>query len=121
MGSTKWVLAAWALGIGLALNAPSLAAAGCCLTGGTTYTDYVGYAVFPTGNSNCTWHFDHCTISVYSYEYCEQGPDEVLSFRVHPGASCSFYSILCLNTMASCGYVPTSTGQAYECTRTCSP
>jgi hypothetical protein len=94
------------------------AEAGCCLSGSTQLTDYVGYVTMDTGNSTCLWHFDHCNVSVYHYSYCEGGPDEVVSFRVHPGAGCSFYNIMCLQTIA-CGYVPTSQGDAFECTRTC--
>jgi hypothetical protein len=94
------------------------AMAGCCLDSSRTFTDYSGTIIFDTGPSQCAWHFSHCDITQYGYVPCEEGPSVVVSFRVHPGAECEFYSMFCLTTN-NCGYVMTSQGLAFECTTTC--
>jgi hypothetical protein len=112
------------LALGLAALAAAVACctgsawAGCCLTGAHQLEDHSGYVIIDTGAGACLWHFDHCDVSVYTYEPCEEGPSTVVSFRVHPGANCNFYPAVCYYA-TDCGYVATSTGNAYECTKSC--
>ncbi|HES58038.1 MAG TPA: hypothetical protein ENO21_01255 [Firmicutes bacterium] len=94
--------------------------AGCCPAGPpTVYRDYTGAIDVYVGGGVCRMIVESCTVVVYNYKWCEDGPTEVPSFDVYEDGTCfHYFPFICMDT----GYYRTPApggGNYYTCTRTC--